>query len=73
MSYINNEIKDKLIADFGVDKTIDFCQMVSVMYRMLHDDLVKRGLASEDYDEFDYGFESVWWKTRCEELKRKKK
>lgn len=72
MSCINEDIKSELILEFGIDRTIEFCEMVYKMYKMLHEDLVARGIAVNEYDEFDYNYESIWWKNKYNELKTRK-
>jgi hypothetical protein len=70
--FINKEIENRFIKDFGIDDTIKFCKMASVMYKELHDDMVRRGQATNEYDEFDYMYLSNWWKNEYEQLKKRK-
>lgn len=69
---INDNIKDRIILDYGMDKTIEFCEMVSMMYKMLHDDIVKKGYDDMTLNIYEYDYESEWWKNKCEELKKTK-
>jgi len=61
----NSIIELELIQHFGLDKTISFCEMVSMMYDIMHNDVVERGLATE----FGYDFDRDWWKQKYSELK----
>lgn len=72
MSYINEQIKDKLILDFGLDKTIIFCKMVSQMYKSLHDNLVKKKYTEMELTFYEYDYESIWWEDKYNELKKRK-
>lgn len=69
---INDDIKDRIILDYGIDKTIEFCEMVSVMYRMLHGDLVRKGANDMELHVYQFDYEAEWWKNKYEELKEKK-
>lgn len=73
MSYINDEIKDKFIADYGVEKTAEFCKMVSEMYEMLREDLMNKGLTDMELYTYQYDYESEWWRIKYNELKMKEK
>jgi hypothetical protein len=62
----NSVIELEIIQRFGLDKTVSFCEMVSFMYELMHDDVKERGMAHE----FDYDFDRDWWANKCQELKR---
>lgn len=65
----NSDLEMEIMLRFGSEKTTTFCEMISFMYELLHKDAVERGLASGEYDEFDYGYDAIWWKDKYNELK----
>ena len=69
---INDDVKDRIILDYGIDKAIEFCEMTSKMYKMMHDDLVKKGYSEMALTLFQYDYESEWWKNKYVELKERK-
>lgn len=71
MSYINDDIKDKFIAGYGVEKTAEFCKMVSEMYEMLRENLINEGLTDMELYTYQYDYESEWWRNKYNELKKK--
>jgi hypothetical protein len=55
----NHEILEKIISNFGVEKAIDFCRMMSFRYTLLHE--------ANSSCEKEYDYEANWWKN--EEIK----
>ena len=72
MGDINNDVKDELILNYGIDKAIEFCKMANMMYRMMYDDLVKKGFTGMELQVYQYDYESEWWKNKYKELKTRK-
>ena len=64
----NSEIEVALIQRFGLEKTIYFCEMASVMYQMMHNDVMKRHFKD---DVCDYSFDAQWWHDKHVELKNR--
>lgn len=62
----NSEIELELMQSFGLDKTVTFAEMVSVMYDLLYKDTVSRN--AEDMCDYDY--DRDWWKKKYTELKK---
>lgn len=72
----NSEIELELMQRFGLEKTVYFCEMASIMYDMMHKDVMKRhhdnlelGLFKDDI--CDYNFDADWWKNKHVELKNR--
>lgn len=64
----NSEIEVALIQRFGLEKTIYFCEMASVMYEMMYKDVMSRHFKD---DVCDYSFDAQWWKDKGVELKNR--
>ena len=61
----NDEIELELIQRFGLDKTIMFCEMVSIMFDMMY----AHAITYKDEDDVcDYDFDRDWWKDKHNEL-----
>lgn len=64
----NSEIEIELLQRFGLEKTVTFCEMASVMYEMMHRDVMKRHFKD---DVCDYDFDAQWWNDKHVELKNR--
>ena len=51
----NDEILNRLKSQFGVDETIKFCEMISVLYS------IKHSACKNDNCRQEYDFEMQWW------------
>lgn len=61
----NQNLLDKMIDKFGIEKTISFAEMVSEMHGILYEESVSNG-----HDEpTEHNFERDWWRVKFEELK----
>ena len=65
----NSELELELIARYGLDSTILFAEMVSTMYNIMHEDMLKKGF--ETY-ECAYDYESGWWLDKHNELLKRR-
>jgi hypothetical protein len=63
---LNKELFDNLLQEFGVEKTLIYCEMEAKKYELLQKRCVE--MRSVDVcNAFDY--EASWWKQQCEQLK----
>jgi hypothetical protein len=62
----NAEIEEALIERFGLQRTIEFSEMVAVMYNMLFE----HALTYTPEDPCDYDYDREWWYSKHEEYKR---
>lgn len=60
----NLDIEKQLIKKFGAERTIDFCEMVSVMFDMMYLESKRLNLDKEN----DYDFDRDWWKDKRTDL-----
>lgn len=51
----NRDILEKIIEEVGIDKTTEFCHLVSLMYDIKYQASVSKDPLSE------YDFERIWW------------
>ena len=61
----NPELFEKMVEKFGMNKTIEFAEMVTYMYNLLHQDALSR----KQHNQTEYGYEHYWWEKKHEELK----
>lgn len=63
----NQIMYDTILNKYGVEKTIDFCHMLSEgnqeMYNILNSE---KGRAYETC--MDYGYDAIWWKEKGDAL-----
>lgn len=64
----NSEIELALIYRFGLDAFLLYCDMISFMYNLQHEDALKRGM---DTNELAYDYERDWWEAKGKELKER--
>ena len=64
----NSEIELELIQHFGLDKTIDFCEMNAFLYDLLYKEHCEN--CPKDITDLDYDAE--WWKIKHDELLKRK-
>jgi len=67
----NQKILDYLRKEFGLTKTAEFSEMASIMFDMMSKQAIANGLSNGECDDFDYGYDSIWWKSKYEDLKSK--
>lgn len=60
----NLDIEKQLIKKFGAERTINFCEMVSVMFDMMYLESKRLNLDKEN----DYDFDRDWWKDKRTDL-----
>jgi hypothetical protein len=60
----NKNLYSKLEEKYGPEKMVQFSEMVSEMYDILHKDVVK----NEYIELSEYDFESTWWMDKHKQL-----
>lgn len=66
----NSEILDHLIAKYGIDDVIKFCEMESEKNTLLANDFEKNRTKNSEPCEFLY--ERDWWATANKQLKKRR-
>jgi hypothetical protein len=66
----NSEILDHLIAKYGIDDVIKFCEMESEKNALLADDFEKNKTRDSEPSEFSY--ERDWWSIANKQLKKRR-
>lgn len=65
----NSEILDHLIAKYGIDDVIKFCEMESEKNSLLADDFNRNKNKNSEPNEFSY--DRDWWAMANKQLKRR--
>jgi hypothetical protein len=67
----NEKIVRQIIKKFGLEKSIEFLEIASFMFEQMSKQAIANGLSSGECDDFDYGYDSIWYKSKHEDLKSK--
>ena len=65
----NSEIELELIAKFGLERTIAYCEINAFMYNLLYEDIMEE--QPEMNLNFAFDYERDWWQDKHDELTKR--